>query len=82
MFYKTDSLEEGETIVSEEIEKEGYTFSGWNSIPEVMPAHDITITGFFTINNYLVTYVIDEDTFTTEYVEYASTITPPSVPER
>jgi hypothetical protein len=81
-FYKTDSLEEGEKIVSEKIEKEGYTFSGWNGVPELMPAHDITITGYFTINNYLVTYIIDGETFTTEYVKYASTITPPSVPER
>ena len=29
-------------------EKEGYTFSGWNEIPETMPAKDITITGSFS----------------------------------
>ena len=80
--YKTDSLEEGEIVVPDIMKKEGYTFSGWQGIPDLMPAHDITITGSFTIKKYLVTYIIDGETFTTEYVKYASTITPPSVPER
>lgn len=73
----------GEQIIPiAEPEKKGHTFSGWSKIPETMPADDVAITGSFAINNYLVTYIIDGDTFTTEYVEYASTIMPPSVPEK
>ncbi len=30
--------------------KEGYTFSGWSDIPEIMPAHDVTVVGSFTKN--------------------------------
>lgn len=29
--------------------KEGHTFSGWGEIPETMPAHDVTITGNFSL---------------------------------
>ena len=29
--------------------KEGYTFSGWSEIPPLMPAHDVTVTGSFTL---------------------------------
>ena len=34
----------------EEPTKEGYTFSGWSEIPETMPAHDVTVTGTFTLD--------------------------------
>jgi hypothetical protein len=27
--------------------KEGYNFLGWSEIPEIMPAHDVTVTGSF-----------------------------------
>ena len=81
--YKSLEVEYNASISPEtEPTKEGHTFSGWSEIPETMPANDVIITGTFTINKYLVTYIIDGETFTTEYVEYASTITPPSVPER
>ena len=30
--------------------KEGYTFSKWTGIPESMPAHDVTVTGEYTLN--------------------------------
>ena len=81
--YKSLEVEYNASISPEtEPTKEGHTFSGWSEIPETMPANDVIITGTFTINKYLVTYIIDGETFTTEYVKYASTITPPSVPER
>ena len=41
-------MREGETITpEEEPTKEGYTFSGWNEIPETMPAHNVIVTGTF-----------------------------------
>lgn len=81
--YKSYETEYGSTITPEtDPTKEGYTFSGWSEIPETMPAHDVTVTGLFTVNKYHVTYIFDGDTFKTEYVDYASKITPPSVPER
>ncbi len=81
--YKSYDVEYGTTITPEtNPSKDGYTFSGWSEIPETMPAHDLTITGSFTINQYQVKYIVDGDTCKTEYVEYASNIIPPSVPER
>ena len=65
--YKTYEIEEGETITPEETPtKEGYTFSGWSEIPETMPAHDVTVTGSFSINKYKLTYVVDGE----EYKSY------------
>ena len=81
--YKSYETEYGAMIIPEAYPtKEGYTFSGWSEIPGTMPANDVTITGSFTINQYQVTYIVDGAIFKTEYVNYASKITPPSVPEK
>lgn len=81
--YKTSEVEYGTTIIAEdEPMKEGYTFSGWSEIPETMPAKDVVITGSFAINSYTITYMIDGEVFKTETIEYGSTITPPSAPDR
>lgn len=55
--YKSFELEYG-TIITPEVEptKEGYTFSGWSTIPETMPAHDVTITGTFSKGEYKLIY--------------------------
>jgi hypothetical protein len=72
------------TAITPEAEptKEGYTFSGWSDIPETMPANDVTVTGSFIVNKYQVTYIIDGEVFSTEYVEYGATIVPPIVEEK
>ena len=81
--YKTYSIEEGTTIIDEPSPiKEGYTFSGWSEIPKTMPAHDVTVTGSFTVNQYTITYIIDNEVYTTQTVNYGSTIVPPAAPER
>lgn len=81
--YKTVTLEYGSDINSESVpEKEGYTFSGWNNIPETMPAKDVTVTGAFTINQYSVTFIIDGEVFETMTLNYGSEIVPPNVPEK
>lgn len=81
--YKTFNYVYDENIIPEtEPTKEGYTFSGWSTIPETMPAKDVTITGTFTINKYKITYMIDGEVFKTEDVEYGSTITPPNPENR
>ncbi len=61
--YKSYDVEYGTTITPEtNPSKDGYTFSGWSEIPGTMPAHDLTITGSFTINQYKVKYIVDGDT--------------------
>ena len=81
--YRTYLLVAGAAITPEpEPEKEGYTFSGWSEIPATMPAHDVTVTGTFSINTYKLTYVVDGQTYKTYDVEYGATITPDSAPEK
>ena len=60
-------------------QKEGYTFSGWDGLPRSMPAKDIVVKGFFTINSYTITYVLDGETYTTETLEYGAKIVPPVI---
>ena len=60
-------------------QKEGYTFSGWDGLPRSMPAKDIVVKGYFTINSYTITYVLDGETYTTETMEYGAKIVPPVI---
>ena len=60
-------------------QKEGYTFSGWDGLPRSMPAKDIVVKGYFTINSYTITYVLDGETYTTETLEYGAKIVPPVI---
>ena len=81
--YKSYEIEFGATITPEPAPtKEGYTFSGWSWIPTKMPAEDVTVTGSFTINQYTITYIIDNEVYTTQTVDYGSNIIPPTTPER
>ena len=81
--YKSFDIKYGSTIIAEdELEKEGYTFSGWSEIPETMPARDVTITGSFTVNKYLMVYLVDEEVYKTDSIAYGSKLTAEVVPEK
>jgi uncharacterized repeat protein (TIGR02543 family) len=43
--------------------KVGYTFSGWSTIPDTMPAEAVTITGTFVAIDYSITYQLDGGQF-------------------
>lgn len=82
--YKEEQHYEGDAIAAEaDPVKEGHTFSGWQGLPEVMPAKDVTVTGSFTINYYKLTLHLNEDIYKSEMVEYGAPITieDPEVPE-
>jgi uncharacterized repeat protein (TIGR02543 family) len=60
--YKTYDVKYGETITPEAAPtKEGYTFSGWSEIPATMPAHDVTVTGTFTLDTGINQIMSDEN---------------------
>ena len=83
VFYKSFEIKAGEAITPEPAPtKEGYTFSGWSEIPETMPAHDVTVTGTFSINKYKLIYTVDGTEYKTYGVEYGATITPEAVPTK
>ena len=46
-----------------------------------MPAHDLTVTGSFSINSYKLTYMIDNEVYKETMYEYGATITPEPQPE-
>jgi len=81
--YKSTDVEYGTAITPETAQtKEGYTFSGWSEIPETMPAHDVTITGTFSINSYKLTYQVDDEEYKTYDVEFGASITPETEPTK
>ena len=81
--YKSYKIEEDITVTPEStLTKEGYTFSGWSEIPETMPAHDVTVTGSFTVNKYKLNYKVDGEAYKTYDVEFGATITPEVEPTK
>ena len=81
--YQTYQIQEGATITPEAMPtKEGYTFSGWSEIPQIMPSMDVTVTGSFTVNKYRLTYQVDGVEYKSYNVEYGATITPEAYPTK
>ena len=64
--------------------KTGYTFSGWSqSMPTTMPAHDVIITGSFTVNQYTITSDTDGGSDVAPIMQdYGSMITAPADPTK
>ena len=81
--YKTYEVDYGTAITPEAApEKEGYSFSGWSKIPETMPAHDVTVTGTFSVNHYTLTYLVDGETYKTFELDFGTAIPPEDTPEK
>ena len=81
--YKTTEVTYGTAITPEAApEKEGHTFSGWSEIPATMPAHDVEVTGSFTVNTYKLVYKVDGEVYKTTEVTYATAITPEPAPTK
>lgn len=81
--YKEYEVDYGTAITPEALpEKEGYTFSGWQNLPETMPASDVTVTGEFSINSYKAVFKIGDEIIDTVEVVYGESITEPAAPEK
>ena len=80
--YKTVEVEFGAAIEPETPEKEGHTFSGWDALPETMPANDVTVTGSFSINSYNVVFKIDGTVIETKSVVFGEAVTAPEAPAK
>ncbi|MDE6668292.1 MAG: InlB B-repeat-containing protein, partial [Muribaculaceae bacterium] len=81
--FETLDFESGEAVnVPAVPDKEGYTFSGWTGVPEVMPNHDITVSGSYTVNRYNATFVIDGEIISAFSVEYGAPVNAPAVPDK
>ena len=83
VLYRQYEVEYGASIVPERAPaKEGYTFSGWSTVPPDMPAGNVDVSGAFTVNTYKVTYMVDGAVILTDSLAYQSPIPLPTVPER
>ena len=81
--YETSTVVYGDIVTpAQEPTKEGYTFSGWSEIPSTMPAHDVTVEGTFSVNSYIVTFMVDGEIYKSIVVEYGAEIELPSAPEK
>jgi len=80
----TEVAYEAPITAPENPEKEGYTFTGWNpEIPETMPASNVTYTAQFTVNQYTMTFVLDngeESVVVTQ--DFGTELTAPEDPQK
>ena len=81
-YKKIEDVEYNTSITPEtEPTKEGYSFSGWSTIPSTMPDNDVNITGTFSVNQYTITFDTDGGTEVTPITQnYNTTIVKPSNP--
>ena len=77
----SDSLEYGTVIVVPDTpDREGYTFSGWDEVPETVPANDVTCEAGYVINSYTIIYIIDGEEYHRETLPYGSTVVSAEAP--
>ncbi len=47
-----------------------------------MPAHDVEVTGSFTVNSYTLTYIVDGNAYKTLTIDFGTAITPEAEPTK
>lgn len=62
--YKTEEVNYGTSLNGPTPVKKGMTFSGWEGLPETMPAQDVTVTGTFSWSKETIDGVIYQVTDT------------------
>ena len=64
--------------------KNGYSFAGWSpTIPETMPAQDLTVTAQWTVNQYTITFNTDGGTAIDPITQnYGTVVTAPAAPTK
>ena len=82
--YQTYDITFGEPInpIDDPAPREGYSFSGWSYIPKYMPYRDFTISGWYIVKQYTITYIVDGEEYTSETLDYGATITAPEAPTK
>lgn len=81
--YKEEHIAYGTALKIDDPEpKEGYTFSGWGEVLKTMPAHDLELSGTYSINTYKIMLKIDEELFEVLNFEYGAKIELLDAPEK
>ena len=64
MVYHTEYVACGTSIMPPATPtREGFVFSGWEGLPDMMPGHNVYVTGYFVSNGYTLTYVLNGERF-------------------
>ena len=82
---KSAEMNYGSTITEPAVPvKEGHTFKGWQGYTDNMtlPAHDVTFTAQWTINQYTLTFKNGETVYKTITQDYSTEITAPANPTK
>ncbi|MBQ8737068.1 MAG: InlB B-repeat-containing protein [Bacteroidaceae bacterium] len=79
-----DTLAQGVEIVPPALtlEKEGHTFVGWDSLPEIMPDSDIVVNSVYEKNKYEVVFMVDGEVFRTDSILYGTEFELPVMSEK
>lgn len=57
-------------------EKEGHTFVEWQGLPQYMPCENINVEAVFVINQYLLSYKLNNRVIYKEYLDFGAVIVP------
>ena len=66
----------------EEPSKKSCVFSGWSERPNIMPAHDVIVTGHFSQQLYKLTRVVDGEIFLEEMLPFGAKVDRKIKPEK
>lgn len=81
--FSSSQLNYGVSIVVPEVpEKDGFTFSGWGEVPEVMPAKDLEFVGNYIEILYNIVFKIDGEVVLESKLPYGAEIVVPEVQEK
>lgn len=66
-----------------DMSREGCTFSGWQLLSDsLMPSHDITIEGRFSVNSYTLTWMVDGEIYRQYDVAYGTALVAEQAPAK
>ncbi len=78
--YSYQLLSEGDVItIPDTPSRDGSTFTGWQNIPETMPAENLSFTGEFTENCYKISYYLNGNLYGTSEYMYGEAIIAPTI---
>lgn len=81
--YSSFTYDYGTEITAiDEPSREGYEFSGWDSVPQTMPDNDVDVHGTFSILSYVLSYYVDGVLSESAEMVYGSEIVAKEEPEK
>lgn len=80
--FREEIIEAGKELYAIDVpQKRGHEFSGWESLPRVMPDHDLKLKGQYKPLRFTITYFINDKKYAVQSVQYDSLVNPLPIPE-